>query len=149
MLLFFLAMSMYPEAQAKAQTQLDEVVGNDRLPEYSDLVNLPYIQAVVKELLRWQPVVPTGTPTFIASDKIRLIVTIASPHKMSSDEMFRGYYIPKDSIIIGNSWYVINLFFCIGMTVLMNTLGQSFTTKVHTLNRSHFVQNDSSKQTVV
>ena len=111
MLLFFLAMSMYPEAQAKAQTQLDEVVGNDRLPEYSDLVNLPYIQAVVKELLRWQPVVPTGTPTFIASDKIRLIVTIASPHKMSSDEMFRGYYIPKDSIIIGNSWYVINLFF--------------------------------------
>ena len=111
MLLFFLAMSMYPEAQAKAQTQLDEVVGNDRLPEYSDLVNLPYIQAVVKELLRWQPVVPTGMPTFIASDKIRLIVTTASPHKMSSNEMFRGYYIPKDSIIIGNSWYVINLFF--------------------------------------
>jgi cytochrome P450 len=57
---FFLAMRMYPEAQQKAQAQIDEVVGNKRLPEFSDIQNLPYIQAIVLELFRWQPITPLG-----------------------------------------------------------------------------------------
>ena len=45
-------MRMYPEVQAKAQAQVDEVVGRDRLPELADVEKMPYIQAIVKELFR-------------------------------------------------------------------------------------------------
>ena len=58
--LLLLVMGRYPEVQAKAQAQLDEVVGEGRLPEFSDISRLPYIQAIVKELFRWQPVSPIG-----------------------------------------------------------------------------------------
>jgi cytochrome P450 len=57
---FILAMAMYPEVQRKAHTELDNVVGRDRLPDFDDLDSLPFINAVVKETLRWQPVLPMG-----------------------------------------------------------------------------------------
>jgi cytochrome P450 len=57
---FFLAMLVYPEVQAKAQAEIDRVVGKDRLPELSDEPSLPYIQALASECLRWLPVTPTG-----------------------------------------------------------------------------------------
>ena len=53
-------MTLYPEVQWKAQTEIDEVVGNSRLPDFSDQDALPYVQAVLKEVLRWHPVVPLG-----------------------------------------------------------------------------------------
>lgn len=55
---FFLAMLKYPDIQRRAQQEVDEVVGQDRLPEFEDLGSLPYVHAIVKELLRWQPVIP-------------------------------------------------------------------------------------------
>jgi len=54
-----MAMVLHPEVQKKAQGELDKVIGN-RLPEFNDRPNLPYINAMVKESLRWQPVVPLG-----------------------------------------------------------------------------------------
>ena len=60
MLSFFMAMAMHPEVQAKAQAELDAVIGLDRLPEHGDRDALPYVNAVVKEALRWQNVVPLG-----------------------------------------------------------------------------------------
>lgn len=56
----FLAMAKYPSVLAKAQEELDSVVGHDRLPDFSDKSDLPYIHAMVLELLRWQPVLPLG-----------------------------------------------------------------------------------------
>jgi len=56
---FFMAMVLYPQVQNKAQEELDRVVGN-RLPEFSDRQNLQYINAMVKESLRWQLVVLLG-----------------------------------------------------------------------------------------
>ena len=56
---FALAMVLYPEVQVKAQREIDEVCG-DRLPSFSDYSTLPYIDAIVKEALRWHPVVPIG-----------------------------------------------------------------------------------------
>lgn len=53
-------MVLYPEVFKKAQEELDRVVGQYRLPEFSDQDDLPYISAIVKESLRWNPVVPTG-----------------------------------------------------------------------------------------
>lgn len=57
---FFLHMAQNPEAQKKAQSEIDSVVGNNRLPGYADRPNLPYVNALCKEVLRFHSVVPTG-----------------------------------------------------------------------------------------
>ena len=53
-------MALYPDCLKKAQAEIDRVVGNDRLPAFSDRESLPYIDALVKESLRWYNVVPMG-----------------------------------------------------------------------------------------
>ncbi len=55
-----LAMVLYPEAQRKAQEELDAIVGRSRPPTFDDLDSLVYIHAIVKEILRWHPVDPLG-----------------------------------------------------------------------------------------
>ena len=57
---FFLAMVLNPDVQRKAQRELDQVVGPHRLPDFADQPSLPYVDAIVKETLRWNPVVPLG-----------------------------------------------------------------------------------------
>ena len=57
---FFLAMTLNPEVQKKAQEEISRVVGEDRLPTFADRENLPYIGALIKEVLRWNPVGPLG-----------------------------------------------------------------------------------------
>jgi cytochrome P450 len=47
---FFLAMALNPAVQAKAQAEIDAVVGSDRLPTFADRENLPYVDALVKEV---------------------------------------------------------------------------------------------------
>ena len=49
---FFLAMVCYPEVQKEAQAELDKVL-NGRLPEHSDILSLPYLLALVKEVIRY------------------------------------------------------------------------------------------------
>lgn len=44
------AMLLYPEVQAKAQAELDAVVGRDRVPTFADQEHLPYIGAMVTEV---------------------------------------------------------------------------------------------------
>jgi len=56
----FLAMTLFPDVQKKAQAEIDAVVGTDRLPSFADRESLPYIEALVKEVLRWNAVGPTG-----------------------------------------------------------------------------------------
>ncbi|CDO68203.1 hypothetical protein BN946_scf184938.g55 [Trametes cinnabarina] len=84
---FVLAMAMYPEVQKKAQAELDAVVGQDRLPDFSDQRSLPYVSALVKEVLRWHVVAPIGVP-----------------HRSVADDDYNGYFIPGGSIIIANQW---------------------------------------------
>ncbi|OSD00072.1 cytochrome P450 [Trametes coccinea BRFM310] len=88
---FFCAMLIYPEVQKRAQAELDAVIGPDRLPEYSDRASLPYINAVVKEVLRWHNVSPLG----------------ASHCAMEEDE-YRGWRIPKGSIVTANIWGILH-----------------------------------------
>ncbi|OTA95517.1 hypothetical protein M434DRAFT_393743 [Hypoxylon sp. CO27-5] len=85
---FFLAMTVYPEVQRKAQEEIDRVVGKDRLPTMEDRENLPYIEAVLKEVLRWQPVAP-----------------MALPHTSTEDDICEGYFIPKGSMLLANVWH--------------------------------------------
>jgi cytochrome P450 len=51
-------MAMYPDVQKKAQAEIDAVIGHDRLPDLDDIDSLPFINALVKETLRWQPTIP-------------------------------------------------------------------------------------------
>jgi cytochrome P450 len=57
---FFLAMVVYPEVQKRAQEELERVVRRDRFPDFSDKARLPYLEGVIRECLRWLPVVPVG-----------------------------------------------------------------------------------------
>ncbi|KAI0758757.1 cytochrome P450 [Fomes fomentarius] len=88
---FFLAMLMYPEIQRKAQAEVDRVIGRDRLPNFSDEPSLPYVAALVKEVLRWRPVTP-----------------LAVPHRLTADDVYNGYHLPNGSIVVGNSWAILH-----------------------------------------
>ena len=74
-LTFILAMTLYPEVQRKAQAEVDQIVGNSRLPDFSDEAALPYVQAVLKEALCWHPVTPLGGPLCVAT-VISLVMTV-------------------------------------------------------------------------
>jgi cytochrome P450 len=84
---FFTVLLLFPDIQAKAQAEVDTIVHTGRLPELSDKPKLPYLHAILKELFRWQPIVPTGFP-----------------HLTTEDDEYRGYFIPKGSIVMGNTW---------------------------------------------
>ncbi|PYH64197.1 cytochrome P450 [Aspergillus vadensis CBS 113365] len=83
---FFLAMTLYPEVQAKARAEIQSVLGPDRLPGFEDRDNLPYINAIVKETLRWHATVP--------------IIT----HKSIAPDVCDGYDIPQGSWVMANVW---------------------------------------------
>ncbi|KAF8592851.1 cytochrome P450 [Ceratobasidium sp. AG-I] len=84
---FVLAMTLHQDVQAKAQAEIDSVLGGSRLPEMEDQESLPYVCNVLKELMRWRTVTPLGVP-----------------HASIKDDVYKGYYIPKGSIVIGNIW---------------------------------------------
>jgi cytochrome P450 len=60
MMTFLISCLLYPELQKKARDEIDTVVGRERLPTFEDRPKLPFIDAMCKEVLRWQPVVPMG-----------------------------------------------------------------------------------------
>ena len=80
-------MLAYPGTQARAQAELDAVVGRARPPTFADYPHLPYIRAMVKEILRWGMVAPQ-----------------AVPHSVSEDDWYEGMFIPKGTICIANVW---------------------------------------------
>ncbi|KAI9443596.1 cytochrome P450 [Lactarius indigo] len=85
LLWWVLAMLAYPEVQNLAHAELDEVVGSARPPTFADLPSLPYFRAMVKETLRWSPIVPFGFPrTPIA------------------DDWYEGMFIPKGTVCLQN-----------------------------------------------
>ena len=55
-----LTMVLYPEIQRKAHAEIDAIIGHDRLPIHSDEDLLPYVGAVVKEVLRRSRIAPLG-----------------------------------------------------------------------------------------
>ncbi len=59
---FCLAMCFYPQYQAIVHEEIDRVCG-DRMPCFSDMPDMPVLRAVIREVLRWRPPVPTGKCT--------------------------------------------------------------------------------------
>lgn len=85
---FIQCMLLNLDVQRKAQAELDTVVGCERLPTLADRLQLPYLEACIKESLRWGPVTPEGLP-----------------HVARADDHYGGHYIPKGTIMIPNVWY--------------------------------------------
>lgn len=77
---------MYPEVQRKVQEELDQALG-DRLPTMDDKNQLTYLKAFCDETHRWRPGVPFGVA-----------------HAASEDDIYGEYFIPKGTIVAGNSW---------------------------------------------
>ncbi|TFK45362.1 cytochrome P450 [Heliocybe sulcata] len=81
----FLAMTIHPDEQKKAQAELDAVVGSGQAPCLADRERLPYVQALYLETLRFYTFGPTGLP-----------------HLALEDDVHEEYFIPKGSIIMTN-----------------------------------------------
>jgi hypothetical protein len=99
-------MALYPEVQKKAQAEIDAVVGPDRLPDFHDRLSLPYINAMLKELSRWNLVVPLGKPLLIIIITTILTSSEGVPHMTTLDDEYNGFYIPKGTFVMGNAWLV-------------------------------------------
>lgn len=81
----------YPDAASKARSEIDQLCGVERLPSLSDLPKLPYVCAMVKEVLRWRPTVP-----------------LVPQRVLVEDMEFEGYKFPKGTEFLVNSIAVCN-----------------------------------------
>ncbi|KAH9942871.1 cytochrome P450 [Amylocystis lapponica] len=86
---FILAMAMNPEKQRLAQVEIDQIVGTGRLPTISDRPHLPYVNALIKETMRWHPVTP-----------------LSVARRSAEEAMYQGYLIPKSTVVIPNVWAI-------------------------------------------
>ncbi|KAF9002370.1 putative cytochrome P450 monooxygenase, partial [Cyathus striatus] len=86
-----LALLNFPDAQKKAQEEIDMVIQADRLPALEDFESLPYVQALIKEVHRFRTVLPLGFP-----------------HVAMEDVMYNGHRIPKDTMIFLNAWAIFH-----------------------------------------
>ncbi|KAI0031184.1 cytochrome P450, partial [Vararia minispora EC-137] len=84
-----LAMVSFPETQHRAQEELDAVIGHARPPRVGDRAHLPYLEAVVREALRWRTGLPVGVP-----------------HRTNADTWYEGMFIPK------GTWCFVNVNLC-------------------------------------
>jgi cytochrome P450 len=101
-------MALYPEVMRKAQEEIDNVTGSERLPCFADRPNLPYVNALHLEVFRWHSVVPTGTSNLLGyvfdGSLIASSLTLAIAHRVMEDNIYDGYLIPKGSLVIPNVW---------------------------------------------
>ena len=86
---FVMAMCRFPAVLRQMQDEVDSVCGRDRLPTFDDLPSLPYVNAVVKETLRWRPISAGGFQ-----------------HKLTEDVEYRGYVLPRGSAVVAPNWSI-------------------------------------------
>ncbi|KAI1322617.1 cytochrome P450 [Xylariaceae sp. FL0255] len=85
---FIQAMILFPEVQRRAREEIDRVCG-EKLPTVKDAYLLPYVRACVKETLRWMPTALLGIP-----------------HSVTQNDEYMGYRIPKNAIVMMNTWAI-------------------------------------------
>ncbi|KAF9560813.1 putative CyP450 monooxygenase [Agrocybe pediades] len=88
---WFLAMAHHPDIQRKAQAEVERVVGDSRLPDFEDRPAMPYVEAMLLEVMRWAVVTPLGVP-----------------HRMVKDDVYGGYRIPAGTTVTANVWAILH-----------------------------------------
>ncbi|KAK1959937.1 cytochrome P450 2C31 [Colletotrichum sublineola] len=81
--------AMYLATSLRAREEIDRLCTDGeslRLPRMSDLSEMPYVAAMIKEVLRWRPTVP-----------------IVPPHQLTEDLEFDGHFIPAGTCFLINS----------------------------------------------
>ncbi|PBK83988.1 cytochrome P450 [Armillaria gallica] len=68
---------------------IDTVLGDQRLPNLNNQSSLPYISALLKEILQYSPAARLGLS-----------------HHVIEEDTYAGYRIPKDSTVIANIWAI-------------------------------------------
>lgn len=101
---FFLAMALHPLVARRAQEEVDSVIGNERLPVLADRERLPYVDAIVKECLRWNVAAPLCKYYLSETNDSHLFCWLALPRATSEDDVYNDKFIPKDSVIFPNVW---------------------------------------------
>ncbi|KAF9046690.1 cytochrome P450 [Panaeolus papilionaceus] len=81
------AMAKLVETMIPAQSEIDNITNRDRLPTFDHRPSLPYIEALMRELFRWRPPLPLN-----------------APHLSTERDIYKGYYIPKGTVVIANIW---------------------------------------------
>ncbi|CAE6405714.1 unnamed protein product [Rhizoctonia solani] len=87
---FILIVSLHPETAKLARAEIDAVVGRERVPEFKDREKMPYMEALLQEVMRLCPVAPLGLP-----------------HSATEDIQLGGYRIPKNATINPNIWAML------------------------------------------
>ncbi|OWF50503.1 Vitamin D(3) 25-hydroxylase [Mizuhopecten yessoensis] len=75
-----------PDVQQKMREEIDLVIGRDRLPTIEDGKSMPYVQACIYELLRYQSHLPMT----------------AAHANIDHEVEIEGFTIPKGTVIMGN-----------------------------------------------
>ncbi|KAJ7127124.1 cytochrome P450 [Mycena epipterygia] len=88
-LIFIMLMAMHPDVQTRVQEEVDRVVGKDRLPVIADRPDMPYLNAVIKETMRWHPVLP-----------------LSIARRTDKDDVYGGYFVPKGTTVLPNVWAI-------------------------------------------
>ncbi|KAG6808620.1 hypothetical protein H0H92_003467 [Tricholoma furcatifolium] len=91
-----LACIRYPEWMYTAQKEIDNVVGSDRLPSFKDRPYLPYVEAVVRETLRWRPAARFGLPHVSTADDV-------------IEHQGHEYHVPRGSIVFAVTWWDLRI----------------------------------------
>ncbi|TFY60461.1 hypothetical protein EVG20_g7406 [Dentipellis fragilis] len=114
LLSFLLAMLMYPNVQTRAQAELDALLdppdaSSSRLPTLDDRPRLPYVNALIKEVWRWNPSVPLGTNHHIwTTVRIDVINSPGLAHRVTKNDIYNGFFIEKGATLYANIWSILH-----------------------------------------
>ena len=102
---FLASIPSFPEVQKRAHEELDRVIGRERWPAVEDESELPYIRAIIKE------VILSASTAFIPSltcpiqlQRVHAPFWMATPHFTTRDFTYNGVYIPKDTVVVLNCY---------------------------------------------
>jgi cytochrome P450 len=85
-------MVIHPEIQERAFAEISAAIPEgDRLPSFADRAKLPYVDCIVQECLRWNPV-----------------GNVALAHYLTEDDEYRGWRIPKGTTVLANIWAMLH-----------------------------------------